>query len=267
MNVVASTEFRTTKSTNSGYPLRADATGTLVKPGELIDLKEVTALNLTDWRIFNQLLANAWDEIEENGVHRIHKSLLRGTHGSTDRITESLKRLMGAIATIRIVKAGKPSQLHVQLLGVNILQEADDGYFYYRFPEEMRVIIAQSTVFARIKSHVMYALRSKYALRLYEIVQKRANMKFKRFEEFTVQEFRNLLGVPKGKLKRFADLNKHAIAPAINELDRVGAHKVWTENIREGRTVQKIVLYWFEKSAEDQLAALSEVQRRNGLGA
>ncbi|MEO0399638.1 MAG: replication initiation protein [Pseudomonadota bacterium] len=265
MNAVVSTEFKTTKSNVSGHPLVANAAGTLVKPGELIDLKEITALNLNDWRIYNQLLANAWDTIEENTVHRIHKSVLRGSHGSTDRIMDSLKRLMGAIATVKVVKDGKSSHLHVQLLGANIVQDADDGYFYYKFPDEMRVIITRSTVFARLKSHVMYALRSKYALRLYEIVQKRANLKYKRFEEFTVDEFRNLLGVPKGKLKRFADLNKHAITPAIEELDRVGSHKVWTDHIREGRSVKKIVLFWHEKTSTDQLAALNEVQRRNGM--
>lgn len=267
MSAVATTEFKTTKSTISGFPLVSNAAGTLIKPGELIDLKEVTPLNLTDWRIYNQLLANAWDDIEDKPVHRIHKSYLRGSHGSTDRISESLKRLMGAIATVRVTKDGKPAHLHTQLLGANIVHDADDGYFYYKFPDEMRVIITRSTVFARLKSHVMYALRSKYALRLYEIVQKRANLKYKNHEDFTVSEFRNLLGVPKGKLKRFADLNKHAIAPAIEELNQVGSHKVWTENIREGRSVKKVALFWFEKKQEDQLKAIEEVQRRNGMNA
>jgi len=265
MNEVVSTEFKTTKSKISGHPLIAKASGTLVKPGELIDLMEITALNLTDWRIFNQLLANAWPDIENNVAHKIHKSLLRGSHDSTDRITENLNRLMGAIAVVRIVKDGKPSQLRVQLLGANIVQDADDGYFYYKFPDEMRVIITQSTVFARLKSQIMYALRSKYALRLYEIVQKRANLKYKNFDVFSVEEFRNLLGVPKGKLKRFSDLNKHAIEPAIKELEKVGSHKVWTENIREGRRVTKITLYWFEKQSDDQLKAIEEVCSRNEL--
>ena len=267
MNAIVSTEFKTTKSTLSGFPLVSNAAGTLVKPGELIDLKEITPLNLNDWRIYNQLLANAWEDIENNTVHRIHKSYLRGSHGSTDRITDSLKRLMGAIATVDITKDGKPARLHTQLLGANIVQDADDGYFYYKFPDEMRVIIARSTVFARLKSHIMYALRSKYALRLYAIVQKRANLKYKKYEEFSVDTFRNLLGVPKGKLKRFADLNKHAITPALEELNKVGSHRVWTENIREGRNVKKIALYWFEKKQEDQLKAIEEVQRRNGMSA
>ena len=37
---------------------------TLVKPGELVDLVEVTPLTLADRRIYNQLLENAWDAIE-----------------------------------------------------------------------------------------------------------------------------------------------------------------------------------------------------------
>ncbi len=263
MNQLAFKEFKTITSKVSGFPLIAEASGTLIKPGELIDLKEITPLNLTDWRIYNQLLANAWNDIESKTVHKIHKSFLRGSHGSTDRITESLKRLMGAIATIQITHDAKPSKLQVQLLGANIEQDTEDGYFYYKFPDEMRVIITNSTVFARIKSHVMYALRSKYALRLYEIVQKRANLAYKNFDEFSVDDFRNILGVPKGKLKRFSDLNKHAIKPALEELNKVGSHRVWTENIREGRNVKKIILYWFEKKSVDQIKALDEVQKRN----
>lgn len=265
MSAAVSTEFKTTKSKISGNPLVAKASGTLVKPGELIDLKEITALNLTDWRIFNQLLANAWEEIDQNIAHKIHKSLLRGSHESNDRITESLTRLMGAIAVIRVVKDDNASELRVQLLGANIVQDQKDGYFYYKFPDEMRVIIMQSTVFARLKSHVMYALRSKYALRLYEIVQKRANLKYKKHEEFSVEEFRNLLGVPKGKLKRFSDFNGHAIAPAVKELNKVGNHSVWIDCVRTGRKVTKIVLYWFEKKSEDQLKAIDEVSKRIGL--
>lgn len=242
----------------------AKGSGTLIKPGELIDLKEVTALNLTDLRIFNQLLANAWDRISENVTHKIHKSLLRGSHASTDHITESLTRLMGAIAVVNIVKDGKRSELRVQLLGANIVQDQEDGYFYYKFPDELRVIISQSKVFARLKSHVMYALRSKYALRLYEIVQRRANLSYKKFDEFSVREFRNLLGVPKGKLRRFSDFNKHAIAPAITELNRVGSHKVWIECVREGRKVVTIVLYWFEKNSSNKIRALGEIEKRIG---
>ena len=43
----------------------------LVKPGELVDLIEVTPLTLADRRIYNQLLENAWDAIDKPVLHVI----------------------------------------------------------------------------------------------------------------------------------------------------------------------------------------------------
>ncbi|MEL6702564.1 MAG: replication protein RepB, partial [Pseudomonadota bacterium] len=70
---------------------------TLVKPGELVDLVEVTPLTLVDRRIYNQLLEHAWDSIDKPVTHVIAKSSLRGSHNSNDRVGESIERLMTAI--------------------------------------------------------------------------------------------------------------------------------------------------------------------------
>ena len=57
----------------SGDPTRVDGWDTLVKPGELIDVAEMTPLTLTDRRIYNCLLANAWDRIGDNAEHVVRK--------------------------------------------------------------------------------------------------------------------------------------------------------------------------------------------------
>lgn len=245
----------------SGHPLIAEASGSLIKPGELVDLVEVTPLNLTDWRVYNQLIANAWEKIGEPVIHKIPKGLLRGKHTGTERIEETIERLVGAIATIRVVQDGKPAKLRVQLLGANVKQEQPDGFFHYTFPATLLDIIKSSKVFARLKSHVMYALRSKYALRLYEVVQKRANLSRKYYEDFSVQGFRNLLGVPPGKLARFADFNKHAIQPALQELNLISEHAISIEFRRKGRKVETIVLIWFEKDRDGKEKALQELDK------
>jgi hypothetical protein len=46
----------------------------LVKPGELIDVVELTPLKLHDKRLFNEMLANAWGQIGEKKEHRIQNS-------------------------------------------------------------------------------------------------------------------------------------------------------------------------------------------------
>ena len=45
----------------------------LVKPSELIDVEEMVELKLVDRRIFNLLLANAWEDIEVDKEHCISK--------------------------------------------------------------------------------------------------------------------------------------------------------------------------------------------------
>jgi hypothetical protein len=54
----------------------------------------------------------------------------------------------------------------VHLLGTNKEEDKDDGYFYYTFPPDLLAVISQSKAWATIKSHIMYALRSKYSIRL-----------------------------------------------------------------------------------------------------
>lgn len=152
---------------------------TIIKPGELVDLIEVTPLTLNDRRIYNMLLENAWDEIADGTIHAISKSALRGSHNSNDRIGESVERLMRAIVKISVQKGGDPAIERVQLLGGNIELEHPDGMLYYEIPRALRKIIANSTIFARLQKEVMFALSSKYALTLYEMVQKRGNLKFR----------------------------------------------------------------------------------------
>ncbi|MEL7491315.1 MAG: replication initiation protein [Pseudomonadota bacterium] len=244
--------FKTVQGQNYGFPENAEHTGTMVKPGELVELIEVTPLNLTDLRIYNQLLANAWHDISERHIHKIPKALLRGNHKGNERIEDSINRLMGAIATVKISKDGEPAEMRVQLLGANVKQDRDEGYFYYTYPAELIAIINESTVFARLKSHTMYALRSKYAFRLYELIQKRVNLTYKQIDEFTVEEFRQLLGVPEGKLARFSNLNTFAIKPALEEVNRLSDHIVAVDQIREGRKVRKLRMVWLPKSRKER---------------
>jgi hypothetical protein len=70
----------------------------LIKPGELIDIVELSPLTLQDRRIYNLLILNAWDSITEPKEDRIHKRDLRGSHHTNERVGESLLRLMGAAA-------------------------------------------------------------------------------------------------------------------------------------------------------------------------
>src|SRR3546814_6809966 len=92
-----------------------------------------------------------------------------------------------------------------------------DGFLHYRIPEELIEIFRNSEVYARLKTQVMYCFESKYALCLYEMIERRIGLEYKQSEEFTIAELRGLLNVPEGKLERFAEFNKYCLKVAQEE--------------------------------------------------
>src|SRR4051794_4376981 len=130
MNEVAPQKYKTIDRRTLGDPVTRDEYGVMIKPGELIDIVEISPLNLSEIRIYNQLLANAWNDITEPVVHRIRKVELRGSHESNDRLGDSIRTLMRAIAQVKVIKDNESATLEVQLLGANIRHDRADGFFY-----------------------------------------------------------------------------------------------------------------------------------------
>ncbi|MFQ8433227.1 replication initiation protein [Amaricoccus sp. W119] len=239
----------------------------LIKPGELVDLIEVTPLSLTDRRIYNQLLENAWEAIDKPVTHVIAKSVLRGSHNSNDRIGDSIERLMSAIVKVAVNWDGEAAVERVQLLGGNLEGLRSDGMLEYEIPARLRKIIGNSTVFARLQREVMFALSSKYALTLYEMVQKRGNLRWKASERFGLEQIRGILGVPKGKLSSWSNLRLRAIDPAVTEVNALSDFLVEIEPIKTGRAVTHVELRWWRKDgdargAADRALQFSRVGRR-----
>jgi len=232
----------------------------LIKPGELVDVIEVTPLTLNDRRIYNQLLENAWDAIDKPVSHVIQKSMLRGSHNSNDRVGESIERLMSAIVKVGVVWDGEPAVERVQLLGGNIETLRNDGLLEYEIPARLRKIISNSTVFARLQREIMFALSSKYALTLYEIVQKRGNLRWRASEKFSIEDLRGILGVPRGKLTSWSNLKLRAIDPAVEEVSALSDYIVEVDPIKTGRRVTHIELRWWRKDAGGEAEVERELQ-------
>ena len=247
-----------TASVTRTKDVRPNAT-TLVKPGELIDVIEVTPLTLNDRRIYNVLLENAWDAIAKKVEHVISKADLRGSHNSNDRVGDSIERLMSAIVRVKVTRDGDPHLERVQLLGGNAESLKRDGLLHYEIPARLRQIIGDSTVFARLKREVMFALSSKYALTLYEMVQKRGNLRFKSSERFSLDDLRGILGVPPSKLANWSNLNLRALAPAVKEVNALADFEVEIAPIKTGRKVTHVELRWWRKDAAGVGASAREL--------
>jgi hypothetical protein len=246
-----------------GQPLalHEGAEGSFPKPGELIDVIELAPLTLNDRRIWNLLMVNAWSTILEDREHVISKSILRGTHVGNERLSDTISRLMGTICVVQVIKNGKPSTRKVQLLGPTVENRNDDGLLYYRFLPELREIIGASDQWGRLQAQVMLCLSSKYAVTLYEMIQKRAGLRHKIFEDFSIAQLRKLLGVPDGKLTRFQDFRRNVMEPAVLEVDALSDCHVRADPQKSGRSVVGYRLSWFKKDEAGLKAAFTELQR------
>jgi hypothetical protein len=255
---------RTLRQRTTGNPLDPnDASGSMVKAAELVDVVELTPLTLVDRRSYNLLIAHAWDRIDEDVEHAIPKSVLRGTHKGDERLPDTIQRLMAGQVEVRIIRDGKRYLRSIHLLATvdRPEDEDEDGNVYYRFPAEWREIIRESSIFARLQTEVMFCFSSKYALALWEMVQKRGGLKHKNTEEFTPDDLRKMLGVPRGRLRDFSSFRRFVLIPAVDEVNALSGHMVQIDAIRHGRKVIKLRLIWFAKDEQGLKAAYCEVQR------
>ena len=152
------------------------------------------------------------------------------------------------IAIVTIRKAGKSYKRRVQLLGPSDESLEKDGFLHYRIPEELIEILRNSEVYARLKTQVMYCFESKYALCLYEMIERRIGLEYKQSEEFTIAELRGLLNVPEGKLERFADFNKYCLKVAQDEINKLCPFWVEFTPIKKGRKVERVSMMWLPKT-------------------
>jgi plasmid replication initiation protein len=156
--------------------------------------------------------------------------------------------------------AGRRYIRRVQLLGETDEDRHAEGLLYYSFPPGLRSIIRRSRIFARLRKDVIFALSSKYALALYELCEKRVNLGWKWQEEFTVERFRQLMGVDPDKLTAFKNLNQKAIQPAVAEVNFLSDFGCKVEPVTAGRKVVKVRLSWWKKNIDEIKAAYRELQ-------
>jgi len=232
----------------------------MIKPGELIDVLDM-ALTLSDRRIYNLLIANAWDKIGEDTTHCIAKADLRGTHEGGERLADSIDRLMRTIVRVRVMQDQRTAVMKVTLLSQTTEHDDAAGLLYYRFDADLRQIILDSRVFGRLRKEVMFAFTSKYALALYEIGEKRRNLQFRWTEVFDLGELRELLGVKPDELMTFGNFNAWCLKPAAKEVNGLADFSVAFRPVKTGRKVTGVQLAWWRKSEDELRAVFAEVRR------
>jgi hypothetical protein len=242
------------------------------KAAELIEITGTGALEASDRAIFNQLLQLAHDSdrlTEPDAEWEIALSALRrasSRHESNDRVRESLRRLRRTEVKVHYLspRTGKWRVLETHLLAFTDTDEEDSGDATVQFeiPRRLRQILARSNRWGRIRCEVSYAMTSKYAIALYELICLRANREHC-VEVLSYEQFRELLGVVPGTYERGLDFRRKVVDPALLEVNGLSDMSVEIELRRRHprAPIDSVAIAWWRKSGDGFRAAMQERNR------
>jgi len=249
------------KANHAGFP----------KAGELIEITGAHALQASDRALLNALFQHAHESgrlATPGATWEVSMAALRpSAHESNDRLRESLSRLLSVQVNVsyRDAVTAREMVLQTHLFDAFITSadaEPDGSSVRFGVPDALRAVLAQSGRWGRIKAEVVCAMTSKYAIALYELVQLRAGLD-RCLEQFPLDRFRDLLGVPPGKLTRGPDFMRYCIAPALLEVNGLSDMSVQIELVRAHprAPITAVTLAWWCKEGDDFQAAYAERQR------
>jgi len=233
-----------------------------IKPAELIQVSGHHELTLNARRAITIL----WHQAHQQGVQEGRDytieidDLKPDGHKGYEMVEEAIEALMRTILTLRLPD-GKMRR--VQFLGGNDLDDPDRpaGTLTYSFDKRLITVLQDSTIWGKIAIPILMAFSSKYAVSLYENLAQLANLTKKTFQEYTLDEFREMLGVPPGRYKTFGELNKHVLKPAVQEINAIAPFGLSVLPVKQGKRVAQIKVGWWQKDTDALQEARAEIER------
>ena len=232
------------------------------KPAELIQITGHQTLTLNARRSITILWHNAHMQgVGEGRDYTIEIDDLKpDDHKGYEMVEQAIEALM---TTILKVKLPDGRTRRVQFLGGNDLDDPDRpaGVLNYSFDKRLVEILKDSAIWGKIAIPVLMAFSSKYSVSLYEHIAQWTGLAHKTFQDFTLEEFRELIGVEDGKYGAFGALNKHVIKHVVMELNALAAFSITIVPIKTGKKVTHIRVGWWQKNRDELNAAWREVHR------
>jgi hypothetical protein len=219
-----------------------------IKPAELIHVTGHHELTLNARRAITILWHNAhFQGVTEGRDYTIEIDDLKPDgHKGYEMVEEAIEALMRTLLVMRLPD-GKTRR--VQFLGGNDLDDPDRpaGVLSYSFDKRLIEVLKDSTIWGKIALPVLMAFTTKYAVSLYENLAQFANLSKKVHQDYSLDEFRELLGVPPGRYKSFGELNLHVIKPAVFEVNALAPFGISVLPIKQGKKVVQIRVGWWAK--------------------
>ncbi len=233
-----------------------------LKPQELIQVKGHSDLTLYARRAITVLYHNAHRQGIAPGKNYMIEldELKTDGHKGYDVIVETIEALM---TTLLVIQMPNGNERRVQFLGGNDITDKDRkaGVLTYSFDWRLTDILERSAIYGQISLPVVRAFTSKYAVSLYENISQKVNLTHVQSQEYSIQEFREMVGVKDDRYPVYGDLNRHVIKPAVAEINLVAPFGLSVLAIKRGKKVEAIKVGWYRKDASALREAHQEQEK------
>jgi hypothetical protein len=228
-------------------------------------------------KLMHLMIAKAGGRMAEPVRHDMRLSEIRAIDGMNNHTRKSLQPLFEELAATVLTY----DNTEAQRLSIGGLMEhttldyrdevSGDMLVSWHFGRMFRFMAEESNHWAILDRQTVFHLQSKYSVLLFQYFASLQGLKYKTGEVFTVQQLRDLLGIPKGKLASFGHFNSRAIQPAISEINQLARFTLTATPHKIGRTVATVEITWEQKpditKAKRELdgSKLGRKARRSGV--
>ena len=213
------------------------------------------APSLRALKLMHLMIGTAGGRMADDVTHQMRLSAVRKIDGMAHHDQKSLQPLFRELRAAIIVH-DRPEK-HKWTIG-GLLDEATVDYRHevtgdilisWSFGRTFRRMAESSTHWAILDRQAVFHLGSKYSVLLFQYISSLKNMEFKIEKKISIPELRAVLGIPDGKIKRFADLKRDILSPAIGEINSdLTRLKIFVKYHKTGRSVTSVTIGWSEKS-------------------
>lgn len=212
------------------------------------------APSLRALKLMHLMIATAGGRMAEDVRHDIRLSDIRRIEGMKHHDKESLKPLFQELRAA-VLTYDEPEATRYTIGGlldiavVDYRHEASgDVLVSWFFGRMFRDMAEKSNHWAILDRQTVFHLGSKYSVLLFQHIASLTGLEHVHSKTFTVAELRAVLGVPEGKLMRFADLNRRAIQSAIEEINQLSRLTLTATPKKVGRTIASVTISWEAKA-------------------
>ena len=235
----------------------------IVKAGELVEARfaKGVAPSAAARKVLALLIHKAAGDAWKPGPHSIRKRDLRGSHNANDRLDAVFDELQTMLLRIEtIAPDGRAAALVAPVVAYRVEHLADDdrSVIWWEFSDLARRAMQGSDYFAAMNRGTLLAFESRYAVTMYErgcLLAGRRDPRWRR----TVDELREVMGVPAGKYRDWADIRRKVVEPACAEINQI-ADFVARFRVENGprNKVTAVELLFLPKHEEALTAAVRE---------